>query len=66
MIRHEGSRRGPEPRPGLPAKSINTWFYSAGHQLEPEGFTAPIKSARKRSISDGGLVLMFNSVVAVI
>lgn len=46
-----------KPHPELPGKSINTWFSSAAYQLKAEGFTAPIKSARKRSISDGGFIL---------
>ena len=60
------SRLSVKPHPGLPGKSINTWFHSAAYRLKPEGLTAPIKSARKRSISNGRFILetmMFNRVV---
>lgn len=60
------SRHFVKPHPGLPGKSINTWFYSAAYQPQPEGFTAPIKSTGKRSVSDGRFILetlMFVRVV---
>lgn len=51
------SRHFVNPHPELPGKSINTWLYSAAYQPKPEGFTTPIKSARKHSISDGRVIL---------
>lgn len=60
------SRLFVKPRPRLSGKPINTWFYPAAYQLKPEGFTAPIRSARKRSISEGSSfleTLLFTRVV---